>query len=476
MRSSKISTNSSPQIKPLTSSPTAVYEPTSVLDPNLTSSPASAAAAAGGNIHPFHPPPPPSSDEWDPLSFLSTADASSFVDDPFDLPDLDLLSPPVSAAPPPSEFSRSHLDLLLKAAAAVESDDAATAHVILSRLNQIPFGCSPFQRAAFHFKDALLSLLPISNRPSASPPVTPLEIVGRITAQKAFSDLSPIPQFTSFTANQTLLESLLDPSGFSQSGIHVIDFDIGLGGQWSSFAQEIAARSKSLRSPPPQIRITAVVADETIETLLAAENLRDFGRHIGVHLSVSFVHVGNLGALALGRVRLVAGEAVGVVLTPAIFRLVGGAPEASAALLRFVRQVSPRIVVFVDTECFGNSSRFRRSFAGGLEFYSSVLEAVGAAAEAAGEEEAEVRRIEEKVMRPRIFGAVAGWAPREGEWREVLAGNGMAAAGFSEFTESQAEWLLRRFPAEFHVARREGAMVLSWRGRELAATSAWRCC
>ncbi|KAG1342123.1 scarecrow-like protein 15 [Cocos nucifera] len=501
------------------------YEPTSVLDPHLTSSPAATAGGGGGgsdvpslpwNPHHQHQlllPPPPTFDEWDPVAWLLSEkdDLSTFpklphhpqfhfsegndplyaslFDSPFDLPDpFDPLPPfsdtAVTVFSPPPVFDRTHLELLLRAAHSVEARDFATAHAILARLNQyFPASAgSALQRVAFHFKEALLALLPLPDRPAAEPPLSAVEIVRRISAHKAFSDLSLVPQFTSFTANQILLDALdaaaASSGGGGHSSVHLIDFEFGLGGQWSSFAQIVAARSHAC-APAPGLRITAVVPEETRETALAAENLRDFARGLGLHLAVDFVHVGGLGTLALRGIRLVAGEPVAVVLTPAIFRLLGG-PEPSAALLRYVRRAYPRVVVFLDTEwsCSGCAAAgqlpsLRRSVAGGIEHYAAVLESV----EAVGPGKEEVQWVERTVVRPRIFSAVGSWRSGwGGGGREALAGAGMSPVGFSEFAESLAEWMVRRAPVDgYNVATRECSIVLSWRGKELAATSAWRC-
>ncbi|CAL9049414.1 unnamed protein product [Musa banksii] len=482
-------------------------EPTSVLDHHLTSSPATAPTAAptaaasaaaadlpflswagGGDAHHHHP--LLSSDDWDTASllFAERCDLPPFTDDsdpqfldaPFDLPFDPFAAAADHAIPSPaSSFDRAQLDLLIGAARCLEANDFATAHVILSRLNHhLPSaGASPLLRAVFLFKEALLALL----RPStAEPLLSAAELVRHIAAHKAFADLSPVPHFATFTATQTVIEAL----DCGARSIHLIDFDLGLGGQWSSFAQELAGRSRVSRSSPPAVRITAVVAEESGETVLAADNLRDFARGLNISLAVNFVRVGGLGTLALSGFRLAgSGEPTAVVLTPAIFRLLGcgaASPDTAAALLRFVRRVCPRVVVFVDTE--GGSGghpppSLRRTVAAGVEHYATVLESVEAAAAETGAREDTVRWVERAVMRPRVAAAVGEWAAGLGPWRELFAGAGWSPLPFSEFAESQAEWLVRRTPVGgYHVARREGgALVLSWKGREMASTSAWRC-
>ncbi|KAK8926668.1 Scarecrow-like protein 15 [Platanthera zijinensis] len=451
--------------KPIDSSP--LYEPTSVLDPHLTSSPSAAAVVAGADLCPAFdaatatyfpwdqtsfPIPSISSasavDDWpDSVSWLLGDTACPDIQDPCSLfPDLSQFPPSLPAAAGVA-FDGSHLDLLLRAAHAIESGELNSAHAILARLNLVlPFRpADPFSAPLSTSRTPSSPSFP-SRSPASEPTLSAVELVRRIAAHKALSDISPIPQFTAFTANQTLLETL-----DSAPSLHLIDFDLGLGSQWSSFAQEIAARYRAGRLPPPALRITAVVIEETAETTLAAENLCDFAR-------------GRAQRGAAFR-----GEAVAAVLTPAIFRLIG------VSVLRFVRRAAARVVIFVDTECFGDiGGSFRRRFAGGLEYYAAAMEAVEAGAAAAGAGEESVRRIERAVFRPRIFSMAA--AAAAGDWRDVMASAGMATVELSEFTESQAEWLLRRAPVDgFHVARREGALVVSWKGRELAATSAWRC-
>ncbi|XXG45561.1 hypothetical protein AAC387_Pa02g0615 [Persea americana] len=372
-------------------------------------------------------------------------------------------------------FDRLQLEQLIQAAECVDSNDLSLAHAILARLNhqlQFPTG-KPLQRAAFYFREALESLI---LRSSSKIVFSPLETLQKISAYKAFSELSPVFQFANFTANQAILEAV------SGSGmIHVIDFEIGLGGQWPPLMQEIAMRCRDSARvlPPPSLRITAIVDEESMETKLAGEVLRSFAREIGIRFQIEFVRLARFETLALAAIGYVEGEAVAVSLTPSIFRRIDG--PNTAGFLRALRRVSPRIAVFVDSECrrdgAGAPASFRRSFIDGLELYTVLLESLDAAA-ALGSSAEQIRRIERFLLRPRISRAVAAAGDRTlPPWRELLAGSGMSPIPLSELAESQAECLLRRIPLSgFHVAKRESSMLLCWQGRELVATSAWRCC
>ncbi|MBJ7883247.1 GRAS family protein, partial [Gelidibacter salicanalis] len=86
---------------------------------------------------------------------------------------------------------------------------------------------------------------------------TPLDVALKLAAYKSFSDLSPVLQFANFTATQALLDEI---GGTATSCIHVIDFDLGVGGQWASFLQELAHRRAAGGVTLPLLKLTAFVS------------------------------------------------------------------------------------------------------------------------------------------------------------------------------------------------------------------------
>ncbi|MQM15060.1 hypothetical protein Taro_047999 [Colocasia esculenta] len=532
----------------------AFYEPTSVLDPHLSSSPAASDPLLLLDVPVFphscwdvDPPlsSSPSSDDWDSVTWflggggggggdrddpalppssykpfhqfldnhaLVSSQATSVLppfpfSDAFSQVTMDLDKGPCSfdpaaqvlpSAPPTdgSTFDDVHLIQLIRAAQAVEANDLPHASAILARLNQplaTPIG-RPVQRVACYFREALQSLLNAHGQQrhtAAEALLSPLDIVHKITAYRDLSDISPVPQFASFTANQAILEAL-DGS----RSVHLIDFDIGLGGQWSSFMHEVAERCHAARASPPSIRMTAVVAEESLETRLSGENLRDFARGLGLEFSIKFLQVGSPGVSALEAIPLRTCDSVAISFSPASLRLFGDTLETVARFLRFIRRVSPRVVVFVDTEpsCRTPPSTysglppaqqqqqpqqsFRRGFTAGLEHYTALLASLDAAAPAIGYGDDQVWRIERLLIRPRVLASVVAALSLGGSppWKQLFEAAAMKPVPFSEFTESQAEWLTGRAHVNgFKVARRDWSMVLSWQGKDLAATSVWRC-
>lgn len=490
---------------------TSSYEHTSVLDATLSTSSSSALDLVTSDI-PINVDRDNSNnyaryplvdEDCDPLTFLLVDPSDqSFHFSPSTVTndrDLDDLFPSNSAA----FFEQIHLDQLIRSAQAIESNDQTLASDILSCLNSnlhSPVG-PPLQRASFYFKEALQAfLLPLVQDDDGkidyvadafSLSLSTQDLVRKISAFKSFSDLSPLPQFCSFTANQSIIDAFIvgDHNFFSRP-IHIIDFDIGLGGQWSSFLHEIAFRYKArvgvIFTPPPTVIITAVVVDESLETNLMAVNLRDFAAGLGIRFDIECIRVGGMGPAALGSIRLSTEDNVVISFTPTVTMLLsdGGGGDMVDGFLRFVSRVAPRVVVFVDSEscCGADSSQdqdqdrsFRMSFVAGLEYYSKVLESLDSAAAAVGFDEEQVKRIERALIRPRIRTAVRSWGIRDLPWREMLKRIGFKPLGFSEFTESQAVWLIGRAPiGGFHVARKDGSITMSWQGKEFSSTSAWK--
>ncbi|KAM7516276.1 hypothetical protein LguiA_005859 [Lonicera macranthoides] len=359
------------------------------------------------------------------------------------------------------------VDELIRFAECFETNSVQLAHAVLARLNlrlRLPTG-KPLQRAAFYFKEALQSLLTGSTRLTRS--LSSSDVVQTIKAYRTFSNVSPIPMFSNFTANQAILEAV-DGSMF----VHVIDFDIGLGGHFASFMKEFADKALTRKTNPPVLRITAIVPEEyAIESRLIRDNLCQFARDLEIGFDIEFVSIRTFEYLYFKAIKFVEGEKTAVLLSPAIFRRIG------VNFINDLRRMSPQVVVHVDSEGLigGGTSPFRQTVIDGLEFYSTILESLEAANVGGGGGDW-IRKIETFVLLPKMFAAVEAAGRRVPPWREAFAAVGMRPVGLSQFAYFQAECLLRRVQVGgFHVAKRQAEMVLCWHDRALVATSAWRC-
>ncbi|KAL6499396.1 hypothetical protein OROHE_026059 [Orobanche hederae] len=382
---------------------------------------------------------------------------------------------PAGPRPKMEELGYSHqlqqaiVDQIYKAAELVQTGNPVLAQGILARLNHYlsPIG-KPFQRAAFYCKEALLLLLDNTNSNNANSfNSSPFSLVFKIGAYKSFSEISPLIQFANFTCNQAILEVI---EGLDQ--IHIVDFDIGLGGQWASLMQELALKNGG-PSGPPSLRITAVASLSTHDRLelgLTRENLIQFAGEVNIPFEFEATSIDSLNSGSWFHAS--DSEAVVVNLPVGCF---ANNQLPAPFILRFVKQLSPRIVVSVDRGCDRTDMPFANHIIHVLQSYSNLLESL----DAVNVDTDALQKIERFLLLPGIEKIVAGrfGAPEKTQhWRSLFLSSGFSPVIFSNFTESQAECVVKRTPVRgFQVEKRQSSLVLCWQRKELISASAWRC-
>ncbi|ESR58555.1 Scarecrow-like protein 6 [Citrus sinensis] len=358
-------------------------------------------------------------------------------------------------------------DQIFKASELIETGNPVHAQGILARLNHqlSPIG-KPFQRAAFYFKEALQLLLHM-NMNNSSLALSGYSIIFKISAYKSFSEISPILQFANFTCNQALLEAF---EGCNR--IHIIDFDIGYGGQWASLMQELVLRSEG----PPSLKITAFASPSThdeLELSFTRENLKHFASEINMPFELEILSLEALNSASLALpLRGLESEATAVNLPIGTFC---NYPATFPSVLCFVKQLKPKIVVSLDRGCDRTDVPFPHHMIHALQSYSCLLESL----DAVNVNLDALQKIERFLVYPCIEKIVLGrhHSPeRLPPWKSLFMQSGFAPLTFSNFTESQADCLVQRTPVKgFHVEKRQSSLALCWQRKELILATAWRC-
>ncbi|KAL0339285.1 UNVERIFIED_CONTAM: Scarecrow-like protein 6 [Sesamum angustifolium] len=368
------------------------------------------------------------------------------------------------------QLQQSIIDQLYKAAELVQTGNPALAQGILARLNHqlSPIG-KPFHRAAFYCKEALQLLLQTNNNglnPSMATS-SPFSLIFKIGAFKSFSEISPLIQFANFTCNQALLEVT---EGFDR--IHIVDFDVGYGGQWASLMQELALRNGGA----PMLKITALVSTLThdqLELSLTRENLIQFASDINIGFEFEVISIDSLDSSSWSLpFHVLENEAVAVNLPASCL---ANYQLSVPFVLRFVKQLAPRIVVSVDRGCDRTDLPFANHVIHALQSYSNLLESL----DAVNVNMDALQKIERFLLQPGIEKIVMGRfrSPEKSQhWRTLFLSSGFSPATFSNFTESQAECVVKRTPVRgFQVEKRQSSLVLCWQQKELVSASVWRC-
>ncbi|KAL2477970.1 scarecrow-like protein 22 [Forsythia ovata] len=345
------------------------------------------------------------------------------------------------------------IDQLYKAAELVQTGNLAMAQGILARLNHqlSPIG-KPFYRAAFYCKEALQLLLHTNNANSSTVTASPFSLIFKIGAYKAFSEISPVIQFANFTCNQALLEVF---EGFDR--IHIVDFDIGYGGQWASLMQELALRSGGA----PSLKITSFASSSTHDQLelgLTRENLILFANEINIAFEFVVMSIDSLNSGSWSLPFHVSENEVVAVNLP-----VGSLASYQLSVplvLRYVKQLSPKIVVSVDRGCDRTDLPFPNHIIHALQSYSNLLESL----DAVNVNMDALDKIEKFLLRPGVEKIVMGRyrSPEKTQhWRTLFLSSGFSPITFSNFTESLAECLVKRTPSSGIPSREKAVFTCS---------------
>ncbi|URD85508.1 Scarecrow-like protein 8 [Musa troglodytarum] len=241
--------------------------------------------------------------------------------------------------------------------------DAATANLTLLKRAADTRGDAE-QRLMAVMVTALLSRL---NHPQVgiSHPIADLRSPEHFAATQMLYSLSPCFKLGFVTANSAILDATKD-----EPKIHILDFEVGQGGQYAALIQTVAERLR-LRpgKPPPTIRITAIIDPSSPFTNINAGNLRAVGDRIK-KLAERFG---------------VPGEEALVVNLPFVLSRV---PDESVSpenprdeLLRRVCALRPRLVAIAEQEINTSTAPFPARLAEACKHYGALLESLEAAAQ-----------------------------------------------------------------------------------------------
>ncbi|KAG8065660.1 hypothetical protein GUJ93_ZPchr0004g40227 [Zizania palustris] len=360
------------------------------------------------------------------------------------------------------------LDELAAAAKAAEVGNSIGAREILARLNQqLPPIGKPFLRSASYLKEALLLALADGHH-GVTRLTSPLDVALKLAAYKSFSDLSPVLQFANFTATQALMDEIASTTA---SCIRIIDFDLGVGGQWASFLQELAHRRGAGGLSLPMLKLTAFVSAAShhpLELHLTRDNLSQFAADLGIPFEFNAINLDAFDPMEI--IAPTADEVVAVSLPVGCSARTPPLP----LMLQLVKQFAPKIVVATDHGCDRSDLPFSLHFLNCFQSCMFLLESL----DAAGTDADAANKIERFLIQPRVEDAVLGRyrADKAIAWRTVLASAGFAPLPLSNLAETQADCLLKRVQVRgFRVEKRGAALALYWQHGELVSISAWRC-
>ncbi|XP_011084446.1 scarecrow-like protein 8 [Sesamum indicum] len=407
----------------------------------------------------------------------------------------DLISPirkPISPSPTSSSSSCSSTSAsppipcskqsLIDAAVAVSEGKLEVAAGILTRLQQVanPRGSSE-QRVTAHMVSALKSRVNPTEQHRL--PVGDLYTKEHALSIQMLYDVSPCFKLGFMAANLAILEATWD-QGFNK--VHVVDFDIGRGGQYMHLLHALVAKKPAdKRAAAVALKITtftdSVPGDEH-RLKMVGEGLKALASKIGVCLTFS---VKNSTTTDLSRDNLGVDQDEALAVNFA-FKLYKLADESVTTenprdeLLRRVKGLSPTVTTVVEQDMNANTAPLTARVRETCEYYGALFESLEATV---SRENPDRVRVEEALGR-KMGNSVACEGRDRVERCEVLGKwrARMSMAGFQPLPMGQpvAESLRVKLNSGtrgnpgFTVSDQSGGICFGWMGRTLTVASAWR--
>lgn len=392
---------------------------------------------------------------------------------------------PVSPSPTSSASSSSSVaspatscskQTIIEAASAISEVKNDVAAEILTRLSQASNSKGNSEQRLMEYMTLALKsrVNPVEN----PPPVTELLSIDHVASIQLLYDLSPCFKLGFMAANLAILEATLDQPSSNQ--FHVIDFDIGQGGQYMNLLHGLSARRNG---KPSLVKITALSDNGGEERLkLVGDLLNQVAKKVCVSLQFNVVTltIGDLSRDSLGC------EPDEILVVNFAFKL-SRMPDESVStdnprdeLLRRVKGLSPRVVTLVEQEMNTNTAPFLARAKETCAYYGALFDSIDSTLPRDNSDRVKVeeglgRKLansvacegRERIDRCEVFG----------KWRARMS---MAGFELKPMSQHVAESMRTRVSSGnrvnpgFTVKEDKGGVCFGWMGRTLTVASAWR--
>lgn len=378
-----------------------------------------------------------------------------------------------SASPPITCPKQSITD----AATAIAEGRTEVALEILTRLSQVSNGRGTSeQRVTAYMSSALRSRVNPSEFP---PPVADLYSKEHTLSTQMLYDASPCFKLGFMAANLAILDAISEQQ---VNKLHVLDFDIGQGGQYVHLLHALAGRKPD---KPTVLKITtfADVVNGGEESLrIVADWLKGVANQNGVSLIFSVMNL-RICELSREKLGLECDEALVVNFAFKLYQL----PDESVTtenmrdeLLRRVKGLSPKVVTVVEQETNTNTAPFVARVNLSYEYYGVLFESLEATE---WKDMSERVRIEEGLGRKMANSVACEGRDRVercevfGKWRARMSMAGFEPKPLSSVVADSLRSRLNsvtRVKPGFTVNEQSGGICFGWTGRTLTVASAWR--
>lgn len=281
----------------------------------------------------------------------------------------------------------------------------------------------------------------------------------------------PFNQVVQFTGIQTIIENVA-----SASKIHLIDFGLRSGVQWTVLMQGLAERDDQY--PVKQLKITAVGTTDKHKMEEVGKRLESIAKSFNLNFSFKAVSLANMKDLKKEHFAIEADEVVAV-YSPFVLRTMISTPYCLETVLGVINKLNPSIMVVTEVEANHNSPSFVNRFIELLFYYSAFFDCL----EACMDEYTQNRMSVEQILGEGIRNAVA----TEGEerfirnvkidvWRAFFERFRMVEIEISESSLYQASLVAKEFVCgnSCTLDTNGKCLIVGWKGSPILSVSAWK--
>lgn len=335
---------------------------------------------------------------------------------------------------------------------------------------------SSVQRLAEYMVLALKSRANAAENP---PPVAELYGGEHSASTQSLYDVSPCFKLAFMAANLAILEAI----GQEDHKFHVVDFDIGQGGQYMNLLHLLSARQKGMLA----VKLTAVAenghgsgGEENLKQV--GESLSQLADRVGVCFEFNIVRQ-KLAELTRESLGCEPDEPLAVNFAFKLYRM----PDESVStenprdeLLRRVKGLAPAVVTVMEQELNMNTATFAARVTESCVYYSSLFDSIDSTMQ---RDHPDRVKVEEGLGRKLANSLACEGRDRVercevyGKWRARM---GMAGFNLRPMSQSVAESMKTRLSSGyrvnpgFTVKEENGGICFGWMGRTLTVASAWR--
>ncbi|XVF12540.1 hypothetical protein REPUB_Repub08aG0127300 [Reevesia pubescens] len=367
---------------------------------------------------------------------------------------------------------------IMEAASAISESKTDVVNEILIRLAQVANANGNSEQRLIDCM--LVALKSRVNSVENPPPVAELFSKEHAAATQLLYDMSPCFKFGFLAANLAILDATLEQSSCNK--LHVIDFDIGQGGQYINL---LHALSERVSGKPAMIKITAIADNGGDERLkVVGDTLSQIAQRFGVCLKFNVVANLKLSDLSRESLDCEPDESLAVNFAFKLYRM----PDESVSvenprdeLLRRVKGLAPRVVTLVEQEMNTNTAPFASRVGEACGYYGALFDSIESTVSRENLER--VKLVGEGLLR-KIANSVAceGRDRVErcevfGKWRARMSMAGFKLKPLSQSVAGSMRGRLNsgnRVNPGFTVKEENGGVSFGWMGRTLTVASAWR--